>query len=153
MIQKLVPEAEWWRLGGKISVSLPFLTWSIGTRGSLSLCPTQGVPHGSPDTLSVFLLSGLILGVLRVRTGCWGEDWEGPGVTSSRQRASSCWFSFTNSSKGYFSRGNGAMGQSKEGMSILWMALECVVAKQPKPSRTEEQRLARGRRVDRFFFF
>lgn len=43
----------------------------------------------------------------------------GNQVTSSRHRASSCWLSFTNSSRGYFSRGNGAMGQSKEGMSIL----------------------------------
>ena len=61
---------------------------------------------------------GLRLGVMGKECGR-GEGVEGPAVTSSRQRASSCWFSFTNSSRGYFSRGNGAMGQSKEGMSIL----------------------------------
>lgn len=68
----------------------------------------------------------------------------GNQVTSSRHRASSCWLSFTNSSSGYFSRGNGAMGQSKEGMSILWIAFECVVAKHPEPSKTEEQMVGLG---------
>lgn len=52
-------------------------------------------------------------------------------LTSSRQRASSWAFSLTNSSKGYCSLGKGAIGQSKDGISNLWMALECVVARQP----------------------
>lgn len=51
--------------------------------------------------------------------------------TSSRQRASSWAFSLVNSSKGYCSLGNGAIGQSNDGISSLWIALECVVAKQP----------------------
>lgn len=54
--------------------------------------------------------------------------------TSSRQRASSWAFSLENSSSGYCSLGNGAMGQSNVGTSSLWMDLECVVAKQPEQS-------------------
>ena len=42
--------------------------------------------------------------------------------TADRQRASSAAFSATWSASGYLSFGNGAMGQSKAGMSSLWIA-------------------------------
>lgn len=51
---------------------------------------------------------------------------------TSRHRASSAAFSLVCSSRGYFSFGNGAEGQSKAGMSNLWMGLLRVVDKLPK---------------------
>lgn len=60
-------------------------------------------------------------------------------LTSSRHRASSCAFSLTNSSRGYCSLGKGAMGQSKVGMSTLWMGFECVVARQPEIQHHTQQ--------------
>lgn len=52
--------------------------------------------------------------------------------TSARQRLSSCLFSRTFSSKGYLYSGKEAIGQSKAGISILWMYLLWVVERQPK---------------------
>lgn len=100
------------KAGQQIQCPAAFLHREHGSTGPL--CPTEGVPHAPVGRLCVLGFSGVMGKECRR-----GEGVEGPAVTSSRQRASSCWFSFTNSSRGYFSRGNGAMGQSKEGMSIL----------------------------------
>lgn len=51
---------------------------------------------------------------------------------SSRQRFSSAAFSEANSLRGYLSAGKGAWGQSKAGMSSLWMGLDRVVDRLPK---------------------
>lgn len=51
--------------------------------------------------------------------------------TLSKHRSSSNWFSFWKFSNGYFNFGNGAVGQSKAGISSLWIALEWVDDKQP----------------------
>lgn len=47
-----------------------------------------------------------------------------------------------NSSKGYCSLGNGAIGQSNDGTSSLWIDLECVVAKQPLRDRPRTVNIA-----------
>ncbi len=54
-------------------------------------------------------------------TNC--EIWQCLYSTSSKHFFSSCWFSRTNWSKGYLSWGNGAQGQSRAGMSNLWITL------------------------------
>lgn len=45
---------------------------------------------------------------------------------------SSASFSLTCSSRGYFSWGKGAIGQSNDGTSSLWIGLLCVVERQPR---------------------
>lgn len=52
--------------------------------------------------------------------------------TSFKHRSSSFVFSSTCSSSGYFNAGKGALGQSKAGISSLWIALLRVAEREPK---------------------
>lgn len=153
MIQKLVQKPSDGGWVAESSVSLPFLnmehrdTW---------LCPLshQGVPYMDPQTsVCIPLIWANSWGAEGSGRGDEERDWERSGVTSSRQRASSCWFSFTNSSEDISAVGTVRWSPVEGGCRSCEWLWSVWLLQQPKPSRTEKQRLAPGKEGGPFFFF